>query len=64
MRGCHIAEITISVVRTGSSNVARPSVSGSALLSEERGTSATKSDRRAMRIASRKPGTHDDDPRA
>jgi hypothetical protein len=57
MRGCHIAGITISGVRTGSSKVARPSICVSGLPREERGTSAIKSERRGMRIVSGKPGT-------
>jgi len=60
IRGCHIAEIAIGGVRTGRSKPTRPSPVGSALVGlarPERGTSATKSVSRAMRIASGKPGT-------
>lgn len=61
MRGCHMAEIAISGVRTGSSKAARPSVTGSALPRQDRGTSAIRSDRRAIRIASGKAGHNGDD---
>jgi hypothetical protein len=61
MRGCHIADTTISGVRTGRSKPARPCPIGSGFDGmsprHERGMSATKSVLRAMRIASGKPGT-------
>ena len=60
-RGCHIADILNSAVGTGSSKLSRPDVVAWSLARllprHERGTSAIKSEWRAIRIASGYPGT-------
>ena len=61
MRGCHVADIMNPGIGTESSKLSRPDVASWSLPRllprHERGTSATKSDWRAIRIASGYPGT-------
>jgi len=58
MRGCHITDIAMPVVATGNSNMAMPSIPGAepalSPVTQERGTSATRSDLAAIRSASEK----------